>query len=82
MEVNLRQMTKNQKGIILKITAQNELGRRIREMGITPGIELKMLGEAPLYDPIAIKVRDNVLTLRNNEANYILVRIEGDINEY
>ena len=38
-----------------------------------------MLGEAPLYDPVAVRVDGTVLTLRNNEADYIIVRkVESD----
>jgi ferrous iron transport protein A len=73
MEITLRKMLKNQKGVITKINAQNELSRRIRDLGIVPGVEIKMVGEAPLFDPVAIKVKDMVLTLRDNEANYIYV---------
>ncbi|MBW1935527.1 MAG: ferrous iron transport protein A, partial [Deltaproteobacteria bacterium] len=33
-------------------------------------------GRAPLKDPVAIKVRDFILTLRNREADHILVEVE------
>ncbi|MBT3235080.1 MAG: ferrous iron transport protein A [Bdellovibrionales bacterium] len=73
MEITLRKMIKDQKGVITKINAQNELSRRIRDLGIVPGVEIKMVGEAPLFDPVAIKVKDMVLTLRDDEASYIFV---------
>jgi ferrous iron transport protein A len=53
-----------------------ELGRRIRDMGLVPGTEIKIQGRAPLYDPVALRVMGATLTLRNNEADYIEVEVE------
>ncbi len=81
--INMRQMSVNQKGVIKKVSAKGEMGRRIREMGLVPETPIQIQGRAPLKDPVAVKVRDFVLTLRNNEANYIMVEvdIEEDQNE-
>jgi ferrous iron transport protein A len=72
----MRKMAKNQKGIIKRVSAKGEMGRRIREMGLVPNTPVKVKGRAPLKDPVAIWVRDFTLTLRNNEADEILVEIE------
>jgi ferrous iron transport protein A len=53
------------------------VGRRIREMGIVPDTPIQIQGRAPLKDPVAVKVRDYTLTLRNNEADHILVQVEN-----
>jgi len=74
--INMRQMSDNQKGVIKKISAKGEMGRRIREMGLIPETPIQIQGRAPLKDPVAVKVRDFVLTLRNNEASYIMVEVE------
>ena len=73
--VLLRQMAVGQKGIIAKVTARGELGRRIRDMGLVPGTPLQIQGRAPLKDPVAIRVRNFTLSLRNNEADYISVEV-------
>ena len=46
---------------------------RIAEMGIIPGITVKVLGAAPLQDPIEIEVRGNDVSIRRSEASYIEV---------
>jgi len=69
-------MARNQSGIIVAVKVAGELGRRIRDIGLVPGTEITILGRAPLYDPVALRVRGNTLTLRNNEADYIEVEIE------
>ena len=74
--VIMRQMKKNQSGIITAIKVGGELGRRVRDMGLVPGTRIKIQGRAPLYDPVALKVRGATLALRNSEADYIEVDVE------
>ncbi|HJO94904.1 MAG TPA: FeoA family protein [Victivallales bacterium] len=73
----MRQMHVNEKGIIVSVKAKGELGRRIRDMGIISGTEFMIIGKAPLYDPVAIKMKGFTITLRNSEADYITCEVEG-----
>ena len=66
----------NQRGTILSIQARGALGRRIRDMGLVPGTEITVLGRAPLQDPVALRLKGFTLTLRNNEADHIMVETE------
>ena len=75
-KLNLRQMKKNQSGIISGVTADGELGRRIRDMGLVSGTPVRVQGRAPLYDPVALRLSAYTLTLRNQEADYITVEVE------
>ncbi len=75
MRINLRNMHDNQTGTIASIKVSGELGRRMRDMGLVPGTEIKVQGRAPLYDPVALRIRGATLTLRNNEADYIEVEV-------
>ena len=73
--VKLRNMAINQTGTIVAVRVGGELGRRIREMGLVPGTEITVKQRAPLNDPVALRVMDGTLTLRNNEADYIEVEV-------
>ena len=53
--------------------ANGELGRRIRDMGLVKGTEIRIQGRAPLNDPVSLRLMGFTLTLRNNEADYIEV---------
>jgi len=75
MRINMRNMHDNQTGTIASIKVSGELGRRLRDMGLVPGTEIKVQGRAPLYDPVALRIRGATLTLRNNEADYIEVEV-------
>lgn len=68
---NMRNMKPNQKGIVASVNAEGQLGRRIRDMGLVTGTEVRIIGRAPLYDPVALRLNGFTLTLRNNEADYI-----------
>jgi len=74
--IRMREMSDNQEGIIKRVSATGDMGRRIREMGIVPDTSIQIQGRAPLKDPVAVKLRDFVLTLRNNEASNIFVEVD------
>jgi len=72
----MRRMKDNQAGIVTAVRASGELGRRIRDMGLVPGTEIRVQGRAPLYDPVALRIKGFTLTLRNREADYIEVEVQ------
>jgi ferrous iron transport protein A len=74
--IRMREMCDNQTGRIKRVSALGEMGRRIREMGLVSNADIQIQGRAPLKDPVAIKLKDFVLTLRNNEADHILVEVD------
>ncbi|WP_029896620.1 FeoA family protein [Desulfohalovibrio reitneri] len=69
----LRQLAKGDRAIVRSIKASGEMGRRIRDMGLVPGSEILVVGRAPLKDPVALRLKNFTLTLRNNEADHITV---------
>ncbi|MDY6822814.1 MAG: FeoA family protein [Thermodesulfobacteriota bacterium] len=79
--LNMRQMKTNQSGTIAVVKANGELGRRIRDMGLVPGTDIKIQGRAPLYDPVSLKIRGFTLTLRNREADHIDVTTHDNNTE-
>ena len=74
--INMCHMKKNKSGTITAVKANGEMGRRIRDMGLVPGTEVKVQGRAPLKDPVALRIMDFTLTLRNSEADFIEVEVK------
>ncbi len=74
-EIGLRHLEVGRKAVIVEVQAQGELGRRIRDMGLVNGAEVEVMGRAPLKDPVALRLKDFTLMLRNNEADFIRVRL-------
>lgn len=46
---------------------------RLREMGFVPGAKVRMLGAAPLGDPLIIRLGGYTLALRRCAANKIII---------
>ena len=74
--ISLRELSPGQTAKVTKVGASGELGRRMRDMGLVPGTPIRVIGRAPLKDPVEIKLRGYNLTLRNNEADHITVEVE------
>ena len=75
--MNLRRMKRLESGTITAVTADGEMGRRIRDMGLVPGTRITIQGRAPLYDPVALRLMGFTLTLRNSEADFIEVEVDN-----
>ncbi len=56
---------------VVKLHGAGALKRRIMDMGITRGVEVRVRKVAPLGDPIEIHVRGYELSLRRADAEMI-----------
>lgn len=50
------------------IEGDDEISLRLLEMGLTPGTDVRLLGVAPLGDPLELEVRGYRLSVRKREA--------------
>jgi ferrous iron transport protein A len=62
------------RGRISAILGEDELSVRLLEMGLTPGVEVALVGAAPLGDPLELELRGYRLSVRRTEA----ARVEID----
>ncbi len=60
-----------QAGRVARVVGSDEVSRRVLEMGVTPGVEIRRIGTAPLGDPLEFELRGYRLSLRKNEAAHI-----------
>ena len=58
---------------VVKLHGEGALKRRIMDMGITKGIEVRVRKVAPLGDPIEVTVRGYELSIRLADAEKIEV---------
>lgn len=72
--IKLTELPYKRKGII-KSFGQTELYVKLLEMGCIPEEEISVELTAPLGDPIAINVAGYNLSLRNEEAQNIMVEL-------
>ena len=71
--LTITSLAPGQRAHVRAIRAGGELGRRLRDMGLMPGVELAVLRRAPLGDPIAVTLDGYDLSLRCAEAAQVVV---------
>lgn len=64
-----------QKVKIKKLHAQGKLLHKLLDMGFVNNVEIEVVREAPLFDPMELKLHNYHLTIRKSEAE--LIEIEG-----
>lgn len=58
---------------VTKLTGTGAVKRRIMDMGLTKGAEVKVVKVAPLGDPLQLNVRGYELSIRKDEAETVEV---------
>lgn len=69
----LAQLNPGDRGKVIKVAGDSEAARRLMEMGLMRGTTVEVVRRAPLGDPLEVKVRGFMLTLRLAEARHIEV---------
>lgn len=75
MEKKLNEFKVGEKGLVLRLNAEGKIKRRLFDMGVTPGVEIKVRKLAPLGDPIEVTIRGYELSLRKAEAECVLMEV-------
>jgi len=63
---------------VARIEGADEVSCRLMEMGLTPGVELRIVGVAPLGDPLELELRGYRLSVRRSEAAKVEVENTSD----
>lgn len=75
MKKCLKDCKPKDKGIVISLSADGKIRRRLFDMGVTPGAEIMVRKFAPLGDPIEVTIRGYELTLRKSEAEAVMVEV-------
>ncbi len=58
---------------VLNVTGALPIRRRLLEMGLCPGVAVDVIRRAPLGDPLEVRVRGYLLSLRLDQAAQVSV---------
>lgn len=72
--MTLEDLKPGQEGVVASLGEKGPVRRRIMDMGITPGVQVKVIKVAPLGDPVEVNVRGYELSLRKTEARQIEIK--------
>ncbi|MCR4561892.1 MAG: ferrous iron transport protein A [Bacilli bacterium] len=76
MEKKLNEFSIGESGIIAKVEGEGRVRRRLFDMGLTPGAEVYLRKKAPMGDPLEITLRGYELSLRKDEAQWVVCTME------
>jgi len=60
-------------GVVRRVGCDRPVARRLMEMGLLPGTEVRVIRIAPLGDPLELRVRGYALSIRRAEASHVEV---------
>jgi len=63
------------KAVVRSVLGGDDVSLRLLEMGLTPGVEIRLIGAAPLGDPLELDVRGYRLSVRKSEAARVEVEL-------
>jgi ferrous iron transport protein A len=75
--MNLAGLKPGQQGTITALGASGPLKRRLMDMGVLVGEQIRVVKVAPLGDPIEVTIKSYQLSLRKQEAESIAVEVRA-----
>jgi DtxR family Mn-dependent transcriptional regulator len=73
--VPLSRLQKGETGVIVRINSRGALRRRLLDMGVVTGEEIRLKHKAPLGDPLEFTLKGYQISLRKAEAAEIMVEV-------
>ena len=70
----LYKLEENESAQIVLLNNSNATKVRLAEMGIMPGIGVRMIKKTPFGGPIHIKINNYYITLRKEDASLITIK--------
>ena len=71
--MTLKDLKINQTAKVLNINCEDALRQRLEDLGLTKGTKITPTFISPLGDPVAYEFRNNIISIRNNDAQKILI---------
>lgn len=73
----LRDISTNVHAVVHEVSGPSELVVRLKELGFTSGVSVRIVGRSVFKSPIYVEVRGAVLALREGEAECISVQLQS-----
>lgn len=58
---------------VVSVSGERAVSKRLMEMGVVPGVSVRVVKSAPFGDPIEIRLRGYSLAMRRSEADAVEV---------
>ena len=75
--MTLNDLSMGETGKVRSVDGEGSISRRLMEMGVVPGVSVRVLKSAPFGDPIEIRLLGYNLAVRRNEAAAIHISTDS-----
>ncbi len=72
--MTLTNLPVGEKATVVCVHGSNAISKRLMEMGVVPGVLVRVIKSAPFGDPLEIRVRGYHLAMRKSEADAVEVQ--------
>ncbi len=69
----LSELKPGDRGRVTAVGGEGDAARRLMDLGLIRGTAVEVVRKAPLGDPIEVRIRGFMLSLRRTEADHITV---------
>ena len=73
----LNNLELNEKGIVKSISCNDRITRRLYDLGLLENTVICPIFSSPFGDPRAYEFRGNIIAIRNDDANNIVVNVKN-----
>ena len=70
---HLAELKPGERARVASVGGEHDAARRLMDLGLIRGTTVEVVRRAPLGDPIEVRLRGFMLTLRRSEAEHITV---------
>ena len=76
--ISLREMEPGQRARITELTASGSIRRRLLDIGLVEGTEIKCVGKSPAGDPAAFYIRGAIIAIRSEDGSNVIAEITDE----
>ena len=76
MCTTLNNLKLNEKGIVKYISCDDRITRRLYDLGLLENTVICPIFSSPFGDPRAYEFRGNIIAIRNDDANNIVIEVK------
>lgn len=74
---SLKDLRRGESATVLSLSAKGLIRRRLLDLGLVPGTEVRMVRRSPLGSPTAFLIRGAIIALRDDDAAMVRVKLSG-----
>lgn len=73
MKTKLSQLRPKESGVIISHLSNGAIRQRLLDLGLIPGVEINFIRNAPMGDPVEVRVNNTHVVVRKTEAETVIV---------